>query len=151
MVDRRQLVLGMLVVFTVFVVYTFFNSARVTGNIAVGGLAGALWYLLSDFKNWLIVGGFFFLPVGSGLSWQKFLPGIFVALAADIVSYPRLLPTPPLAGEAIRASLDWIVVSAMPFSYGVSYQFYYFALPLLLMFAAAYALGLRGFAKRVGW
>ena len=142
--DRRKVSLGVLVGFLFIAVWTFLNIDSVGSKIAGNGFQGIFWYVVTDFRNWVVVLSVLLLPTSTGF-FRKLSAGLMIALAADIVSYPRLLSVVPVEGEAIRSSLDWIIVSALPFEYGFSFQLYYLVLPIALMIGAFYLLGFRVF------
>ena len=141
---NKNVALVFLLAFVALTVWVGWNDVRLANVIASDGLKGVFWYLVSDFKNWLIVLGVFVFRRDVAF-YRRLAGGVALALDADIVSYPRLLSSGvPGVNESIRASLDWIVVSHLG-SYGFGWTVYYYVLPLILVFGAFYILGSRRF------
>lgn len=149
MVDKKFLSIASLLSFIALTIYLSFNSDKIGSIISGNGFVGLGWYILSDFKNWVIIVGAVIMAGTTSLG-RRIGAGLAVAFAADIISYPRLLSTAaPVQGEAMRASLDWMVVNVLPFSYGINWKIYYLVVPVVLMVAAFNLLGYKTFLSHV--
>ena len=149
MVEKKTLALGMFLAFAALTLFLGFNADSLAIAIEDNGYKGLFWYFISDFKNWIIIGSVLFFKQDVN-ALKRLGAGVLVALAADIPSYPRLLTVAPTVGEAIRASLDWIVISRLPFDYITNYYLFYVGFPLILTFGAFYLLGFRPFLRGAG-
>jgi len=150
MVSKRNTAIGVVAAFSALAFYLAFNSDAVAATIAANGFRGILLYLAADFKNWFIIGTVFLFSSQVG-TLKRLGASVLIVLATDIVSFPHLVASKfPLATDPISASLDFIVITRMPFSYSTNFTIFYWVIPTLLFFAAFRMLGHQTFLKKIG-
>jgi len=149
--ERDTLGYIFLVLFGVLVLYSGFHNTEFTMMIASGTLQGLIYYIISNPAYIIIFAGV--LLSNQAAAWKEILAALALIWAFDIVSFPRL-PSEALPTDVnFLANSDAIFIeklnSILQLDYSTMWNFYYIILPLLLVGASAWLLGIRGLGGRV--
>lgn len=154
MVTKKQLGLTSFFFLVFLSLLVYFKYDWFYSKIIEATLVSSAVYFATDYKNWIIVFGS--VIVGEKFqvaSWRSLIAGFLIAVAGDIVSFPRL-PTDITQIGALKASWDWIMVSHIMDVLGVSYNYahfiFYIIVPSILALTIVYISGIEGFWKKSG-
>lgn len=144
--------LGGFAIYILLLAFYFENAYKL---ISIDGLfiSTVLYILYNPAYMLLIIGSLDYKKLSERKAWQKILGSIFLVLALDLPSMPRLSFLNGLGTSAESITNMGNVVISKMMNIGLSFKFswvlYYVALPLLCLFISMKLYGFVKFSKKV--
>lgn len=149
--DKKTFAYGFLIFFIVLTYYLYSNNDAVASIIALDGVKGVAYYILSNPAYLLLITSVVLVNREAG-TLKNIIGTLMIIYASDIISYPRLSPSGMSDSVHLLASLDGVMVAKLiekGMEYSTAYTLYYLILPIALIVGAMGVLGIRNFFKSI--
>ena len=146
--DNKQQGWVLLIGLIVYVSWLAFNFNSMVGWMNAGNPAVAL--LVYYFSNPAYIAFIYFGTKSMGNNFKAFIGSLLLILVFDIVSFPRQAISSIDVSITAVTNSDKIFLGMLQnagLTYSVAWWSYYLVIPILLIIAVAYLLGLVGFKK----